>query len=351
MRRDFELRDGTLVEVSPETGPISVFAAPTTEERDLLHDGLGIDEHTLDSVLDPEEISRLEFDPLLERTSIIWKRPDRRADVDAARFELSSVGIFLDPGRLTVVVADDVQPIDLLRIREAHSMGELVLRMMQATVEEFLARLRAIKRVAGHIQAELNRTLDNRALVRMFDLTEDLIYYTDAIGGNAVVLRKLRATAERVGLTAQDLELLDDLQIDNGQADRQGHIYTTVLAGLLDARGNIVNNNMNVLIKSLTVVNVVFLPLAVISGMGGMSEYSRLLDEQGIDFGIGYLLFTAAIVVLGFGLWKAIGAWVERRMGGQARLPVDRFLAPLMGGGRTDGRRIGHKRSSAHEPR
>ena len=55
MRRDFELRDGTLVEVSPETGPISVFAAPTTEERGLLHDGLGIDEHTLDSVLDPEE--------------------------------------------------------------------------------------------------------------------------------------------------------------------------------------------------------------------------------------------------------------------------------------------------------
>ena len=193
---------------------------------------------------------------------------------------------------------------------------------MQATVEESLARLRAIKQVAGHIQAELNRTLDNRALVRMFDLTEDLIYYTDAIGGNAVVLRKLRATAERVGLTAEDLELLDDLQIDNGQADRQGHIYTTVLAGLLDARGNIVNNNMNVLIKSLTVVNVVFLPLAVISGMGGMSEYSRLLDEQGIDFGIGYLLFTAAIVVLGFGLWKAIGAWVERRMGGRRGSPL-----------------------------
>jgi magnesium transporter len=85
MRTDFEFRDDTLVEVSPETGPISVFAAPTVEERGLLRDGLGIDEHTLDSALDPEEISRLEFDPLTERTSIIWKRPDRRADVDAAR--------------------------------------------------------------------------------------------------------------------------------------------------------------------------------------------------------------------------------------------------------------------------
>ena len=347
MRTDFELQEGTLVEVTPETGPITVFSAPTKEERQLLQEGLGIDEHTLNSVLDPEEISRLEFDPLTERTTIIWKRPDRRADTDAARFELSSVGIFLDPGRLTVVVADEVQPIDFSRIRQAHSAGELVLRMMQATVEEFLARLRAIKRVAGHLQAELNRTLDNRALVRMFDLTEDLIYYTDAIGSNAVVLTKLRAAAERVGLTAQDLELLDDVEIDNGQADRQGHIYTTVLAGLLDARGNIVNNNMNVLIKSLTVVNVVFLPLAVISGMGGMSEYSRFLDEQNIDFVIGYFLFTLAIVVLGVGLWVAIGAWVERRMGGQARLPVDRFLRPLMGTSSGNGRRRQRKRSAA----
>ena len=347
MRRDFEFQEGKLVEVTPETGPISVFAAPTKDERQLLHDGLGIDEHTLNSVLDPEEISRLEFDPLTERTSIIWKRPDRRADMDAARFELSSVGIFVDPGRLTIVVADEVQPIDLSRIREAQSSGELVLRMMQATVEEFLARLRAIKRIAGHIQAELNRTLDNRALVRMFDLTEDLIYYVDAIGGNGVVLTKLRASAERVGLTSQDLELLEDLTIDNGQADRQGNIYTTVLAGLLDARGNIVNNNMNVLIKSLTVVNVVFLPLGVIAGMGGMSEFSRFLDEHGIDFEVGYLLFTVAIVVLGFGLWKVVGAWVERRMGGQAKLPVDRFLRPLTGDADGNGRRRPGRRSTA----
>jgi magnesium transporter len=351
MRRDYELQDGTLVEVTPDTGPISVFTAPTAEERGLLHDGLGIDEHTLNSVLDPEEISRLEFDPVTERTTIIWKRPDRRADTDAARCERSSMGIFMDPGRLTVVVADEVQPIDQSRIPEAHSSGELVLRMLLGTVEEFLARLRAIKRVAGHLQAELNRTLDNRALVRMFDLTEDLIYYTDAIGGNGVVLSKLRASAERVGFTAKNLELLDDLAIENGQADRQGHIYTTVLAGLLDARGNIVNNNMNVLIKSLTVVNVVFLPLAVISGMGGMSEYSRFLDEQNFDFATGYLLFTVAIVVLGVGLWVAIGAWVERRMGGQAKLPVDRFLRPLMGDGSGDGRRLGRSRSSARASR
>ena len=76
-----------------------------------------------------------------------------------------------------------------------------------------------------------------------------------------MVLRRLRSLADRCGFTEADMAILDDLLIDNDQAARQGHIYSTVLGGLLDARGNIVNNNMNVLIKNLTVVNVVFLPL------------------------------------------------------------------------------------------
>ncbi|MCI0635625.1 MAG: hypothetical protein L0206_17175 [Actinobacteria bacterium] len=78
-----------------------------------------------------------------------------------------------------------------------------------------------------------------------------------------------------------------------------------------------------------------------------MSEFSRFLDEHVIDFEIGYFLFTVAIVALGFGLWKAIGAWVERRMGGQARLPVDRFLRPLMGDSSGNGRRRQRRRSAA----
>jgi magnesium transporter len=88
-----------------------------------------------------------------------------------------------------------------------------------------------------------------------------------------------------------------------------------VLGGLLDARGNIVNNNMNVLIKNLTVVNVVFLPLAVIASMGGMSEFSTWLDDAHVDSRLGYLLFSVAMVGLGFGLWRTINAWVDRRMG------------------------------------
>jgi magnesium transporter len=175
--------------------------------------------------------------------------------------------------------------------------------------------LRAIRRTAGEIQARLSRTLDNRELVRMFDLSEDLLYYVDAIEANGVVLRRLRGLADRYGFTEADVAILDDLLIDNDQAARQGHIYSTVLGGLLDARGNIVNNNMNVLIKNLTVVNVVFLPLGVIASMGGMSEFTAILADYGLGWRVGYPLFLITMALLGLCLWRVIGAWIDRTMG------------------------------------
>jgi magnesium transporter len=314
MRQAFDLEEGRLHNRTPDTGPITIFSAPTPAERQLLRDGLGVDDHTLRSALDPEEIARLEFDPVTERATIICKRPDPRADTDAARFEVASVGLFLDPGRLTVVVADGSLPVDM----EALMVGSpvsLTLRILRSIIEEFVARLRAIRRTSGQIQARLNRSLDNRELVRMFDLSEDLLYYVDAIEANGAVLARLRALAGRVGLSQDDLAALDDLVIDNEQCARQGQVYSRVLGGLLDARGNIVNNNMNVLIKNLTVVNIVFLPLGVIAGMGGMSEYTMMLDDYGIDWHLGYPLFALASVGMGVGLWALIRAWINRRMG------------------------------------
>jgi Mg2+ and Co2+ transporter CorA len=129
------------------------------------------------------------------------------------------------------------------------------------------------------------------------------------------VLRRLRSLADRWGLTEADVAILDDLLIDNDQAAYQGHIYSTVLGGLLDARGNIVNNNMNVLIKNLTVVNVVFLPLGVIASMGGMSEFTEMLGDYGVGWRVGYPAFLIAMVLLGLCLWRVIGAWIDRSMG------------------------------------
>jgi magnesium transporter len=50
-----------------------------------------IDEHTLSSALDPDEIARLEIEP--DHFSVIWKRPHKFAANGSLSCEVSSMGM------------------------------------------------------------------------------------------------------------------------------------------------------------------------------------------------------------------------------------------------------------------
>ncbi len=98
------------------------------------------------------------------------------------------------------------------------------------------------------------------------------------------------------------IEFIEDLSIENNQCYKQAEIYSTVLGGLMDARGNLVNNNMNILLKRLTVINVIFLPLNLIASIGGMSEFSMM--TSGMPWHLSYSLF--GLGMLGIGWFTAI---------------------------------------------
>lgn len=65
---------------------------------------------------------------------------------------------------------------------------------------------------------------------------------------------------------------------------------------LMDATVGFININQNKVVKQLTVVSVVFMPLNVLAGIGGMSEFSMM--TQGIPWQISYSLFTIGLVIV-----------------------------------------------------
>ena len=188
----------------------------------------------------------------------------------------------------------------------------LLLRITSSIVDEFMLELKRVKRTSREIQAKLNKSIGNRELLRMFSLSEGLVYNINAIEANGRALRRLRHLASRLNFDEEELEFLDDIVIDNDQCSRQAEIFSTVLGGMLDARGNIINNNMNILLKNLTIINVVFLPLTLIASIGGMSEYSVWLSENGTDWPIGYIAFCGAMLVFGLIIWWIVSKLVDR---------------------------------------
>ena len=152
-----------------------------------------------------------------------------------------------------------------------------------------------IKLVARELQQKFNASMQNQHLVQMFNLSESLIYYINALHSNGAVLTRLRNHAEKLHFNSEAIGLIDDLIIENNQCYKQAEIYSTVFSGLIDARGNLMNNSMNNLLRKLTLINVVFLPLNLIASIGGMSEFSMM--TAGTPWWVSYPLFLAGMLL------------------------------------------------------
>ena len=66
----------------------------------------------------------------------------------------------------------------------------------------------------------------------------------------------------------------------------------------MDATVGFINVNQNKDIKRLTIISVVFMPLNVIAGIGGMSEFTMM--TAGISWPIAYSTFTVALITIGW---------------------------------------------------
>jgi len=67
---------------------------------------------------------------------------------------------------------------------------------------------------------------------------------------------------------------------------------------LMDAIVGFVNINQNKVIKQLTIISIIFMPLNFLAGVGGMSEYSMM--THGIPWPISYSLFSVGMLLVGW---------------------------------------------------
>ncbi len=91
---------------------------------------------------------------------------------------------------------------------------------------------------------------------------------------------------------------------------------------LMDATDSSININQNRDIKRLTVLSVVFMPLNVLAGIGGMSEYSMM--TQGIPWPIAYSAFTVGLVIIGWLTFLMLKYFEKRKLSAVA--PQDRKM-------------------------
>ena len=303
----FALEDGRVVATTAVAkGSILLCINPDATERAWLVNQCGLDEHNLNSALDPAELPRVERDT--NHLAVIFKHPKHYTAQDNLVFHINSIGLFLFRDKL-IIISPDEGALNFAgrTFTKVQNLQMLFLRIISSCITHFVGHLQVINDISAELELKLVRSMENRHLLQMFSIEKSLVYYVNAMSANGRVIDRLKANArnEQVdGLTPEMIEFVEDLAIENAQCLEQAQVYSNVFAGMMDARASIVNNNLNVLMKRLTVINVVFMPLNVISGVGGMSEFSMM--TKNIPWPVAYSVFMAGLVLIGWVTYKIL---------------------------------------------
>ena len=264
MKKQYNIVDRTLIVAQEDHATVTIYTNPDEAEKRYLVGDLKIDEHTFTSALDPDELSRLEFEP--EHLALIFKRPQNYSSAELFMFRVGSAGAFLFKDCLVVVVAEDAPLFDGVQFTRIHSPADVILKLIARSIIHFREHLKVISMISDELQKEINTAMENKHLISMFTLQKSLVYYVNSINSNGALLEKLKNNAAKIGFTTEEVEFLDDIIVENSQCFKQAEIYSNILASLMDARASIVSNNLNVLMKTLNIITIsIMVPTLIVS--------------------------------------------------------------------------------------
>ncbi|MDQ1255868.1 MAG: magnesium transporter, partial [Candidatus Hydrogenedentes bacterium] len=149
MHKNYAIRNGKVVETTEADGKILIYTSVDESERHYLIDTLKIDEHTLGSALDPEEVGRLEFEP--EHTAIIFKRPKRYTAADNFLFKVTTCGFFLFEDRLIMVTEEEMMPFEGRHFARVSTVTDFFFRLLYQNILHFTEHLKVMNNICDKI--------------------------------------------------------------------------------------------------------------------------------------------------------------------------------------------------------
>ncbi len=302
MKTYFRIHEGKVLPCEPDEAQIIAYNNHGPAEEAELLSRYNIDGHTLQSSVDPDEISRLEFEP--DHSAIIFKRPKSYCADDNFLLKVTSTGAFLYGDVLVVVMPDDAPLFEGRVPFPVNSLQDAILRLLYQSISHFEGHLKAINMLSDSIEKRLTRSMENRYLLNMFSLEKSLVYILNSLNSNSTLCEKLRLSAHRIGFDSEQIGILEDIAIENKQCFRRAQIYSEVLGGLMDSRASIVSNNLNHLIKKFTIITIAIMLANLIVSIFSMNVKIPL-PQEGIAWPFWFIVALSGASCLGvFALWR-----------------------------------------------
>lgn len=260
---------GAWVNITPPFSieELETYSATYKIPLDFLKDSLDVDERSRYEVEDDAKLilvnsailntSKIENEPVYITAPIgIITTPDNIFTICA--FESSVLKMFIN-GKIKAFNTD---------VEEAH----FVLQILEQNVYRFLSCLKKLNLRRHQIEQELLDSSRNKELRQLLSIEKSLVYFVNSLSSNELLKMKMkRSDFLKIRANEELTDLFEDIIIDNSQALEMSNIYTNILNGTMDAYGSIISNNLNNVMKRLTVITIVLMVPTLFASFYGMN--------------------------------------------------------------------------------
>ena len=176
--------------------------------------------------------------------------------------------VFITVSYFANEVLDDFISWSQRRHMDACKGYDLLLSLLLSTSVWYLKYLKQMNVMMNTAEERLEEKMDNDQLMRMMGLGKFLIYFITSLKGNATALARIKL---RVRSLPHDEALLEDAEIETQQALDTAEIYSNILERQQETYSSVIGNNLNRIMKTLTVVTILLMIPTVIAGYYGMN--------------------------------------------------------------------------------
>jgi len=203
-----------------------------------------------------------------------------------------------------------------------HALGRLptdrrlvaVYRLLDALVDSMFPLLAAMDDRIDDLQDQIFSNPREEQLAALFALKRQLVDMRKVVTPQRdMVSAMLTGVIPIPGMTAESERYVRDLYDHLIRISDMVDSYRDLLSGSLDAYMSMVSNRLNDVMKQLTIIATVFLPLSFLTGFFGQN-FSWLVNRIGAEasfFGVGVGTEVLAVVILII-LFKKRG-WIGKR--------------------------------------
>ena len=253
-----------------------------------------------------EESSHIDFDDDENQTLIIVDYPSAEDDDDAydgktLQYTTLPLGVVIMKGYvITISLHENLNIEDMANgvVRGVNTTMKtrFLLLLLLRISQRFLIYLRQIDRLSSRTEQKLHQSMKNEELIQMLGLEKSLVYFSTSLKTDEIVLNKIMR-GKFIKLYEEDQDLLDDVLIEIHQAIEMCNIYSNILSGTMDAFASVISNNLNIVMKVLTVITIVMAIPNIIFSFYGM-------NVDGLPIATTWLFpMVVAVIAMGIATW------------------------------------------------